>query len=300
MNKDKVINELVSAHKTKLEAELQSGQLLGEKGKGRQLYLYLSSYKSVVLVEIGRLRSETFRHTGLGVCSAYDLDDYDFQYEHMILWDSTEKAIIGAFRIMPCSKSKSTKFVSPLYTQTIFQYSDKFKAKYFDQTIEMGRMFICRSHWGSRSMDYLWYGMAYYFTLHPEFRYFLTALSIPSFFSPCAKKIIQEFCTVQFPDNANSASALHPYSINADTKKFSEQLDNILDDKERFQFLQAKLSEMKLELPVLFKNTKVFHRKGVRFLAFGLDTGFSDAFDGLMFADIHRMQTSLLNRYTSN
>lgn len=55
---------------------------------------------------------------------------------------------------------------------------------------------------------------------------------------------------------------------------------------------------MGLSFPMLFKNTEVFHRDGVRFIAFGYDKAFSNAFDGLMFADTQRIQKLTLDRYT--
>lgn len=184
--------------KNMLDLEIKKGELLGQKGANKQLYLYKSCHACAVLLEIGRLREKTFRLMGLGTGKTYDLDNYDFYYDHLILWDDHEKIIIGAYRLMPCAEVLETlksDVEPPLYTQTIFQYSETFREEYFSQTVEIGRIFIRSSHWGTSSLNYLWFGMAYYFARVPALKYFLCALSIPAEFSDAQKSVMVNFLT---------------------------------------------------------------------------------------------------------
>jgi len=115
--------------KSMLEMDIQNGILLGKKGANKELYLYRSETTSVVLLELGRLRELTFRELGLGTGKKYDLDAYDYYYDHLILWDKEDQSIIGSYRLIPCLRAlenRATMPSAPLYTQTIFNYSDRF------------------------------------------------------------------------------------------------------------------------------------------------------------------------------
>ncbi|MCK5881796.1 MAG: GNAT family N-acetyltransferase [Sinobacterium sp.] len=280
-----------------------SGILLSERGADKQIYLYKASTETPVLLELGRLREETFRSVGLGTGKGYDLDGYDFYYEHLILWDDTQSCIIGSYRLLPCSESitPSEQQCSPaLYTETIYQLSDAFKADYFPTTVEIGRVFIQKKYWGTKSLDYLWFGMAYYFDRKPELKYFICALSIPAAFSPYAKQLMVEFYSRAFPCDETLATAIYPYELNNKftTSKFFNGLSELISEKSQFKFLRKHLSDFGYKFPMLYKNTEIFHRDGVKFLSFGHDKGFSSALDGLMLADTSKMRIKVKTRYT--
>ena len=286
-------------NKVDLATDIKTGTLLTEKGKGKQLYLYTADYASPVLLELGRLREDTFRAIGLGSGKDCDIDQYDFSYEHLILWDDVKQAIIGGYRLMECRKALDNDI--PLYTQSIYQFSDTFIDQYFDQTVEMGRVFVQKSYWGTRSLDYLWYGMAYYFAAKPQHHYFVCALSIPTAFSPYARQLMVEFYSRLFPCEERLATSLHPYkSSNINTGNFFNKLSDIISQKARFKFLKKYLEEMGFDFPMLYKNTDIFHQDGVQFISFGYDQGFSNALDGLMLADTRRIRSLTRNRYTSD
>ncbi|NRB39524.1 MAG: GNAT family N-acetyltransferase [Pseudomonadales bacterium] len=284
--------------KAELSKDIKTGKLLAEKGRGKQLYLYTADYESPVLLELGRLREETFRAVGLGSGKSCDIDEYDFSYEQLILWDDDKQAIIGGYRLMECRKAQENNIA--LYTQSIYQYSDEFIDEYFDHTVEMGRVFVQKSYWGTRSLDYLWYGMAYYFAEKPNHHYFVCALSIPTAFSPYARQLMVEFYSRLFPSEKQLATSLFPYkSSNIDTGNFFNKLTDIIGQKARFKFLRKYLEEMGFNFPMLYKNTDIFHKDGVKFISFGYDQGFSNALDGLMLADTRRIRSLTRNRYTS-
>jgi len=284
-----------------LETELKAGMLLGSKGLDKQIYLYASNRITCVLEEIGRLREQTFRCIGLGTGKDCDLDQYDISYDHLVLWDDQAKEIVGSYRLKPCAEAKSLPGnETGLYTQSIYQLSDKFIQEYFVETVEIGRVFIQEKYWGTRSLDYLWYGMAYYFELKPHLRYFICALSIPPNFSPYAKQIMVDFYTRHFGNDETLATALYPYTGCVNTATFFEKLAGIFQTRAKFKFLKTYVAELGFKFPMLYKNTEIFHRDGVKFISFGYDKGFSDALDGLMFADTHRMRVKTKSRYTDS
>jgi putative hemolysin len=52
-----------------------------------------------LFTEIGRLREATFREVGEGTNKSTDIDEYDFYYYHLLIWDHDERKIVGAYRI---------------------------------------------------------------------------------------------------------------------------------------------------------------------------------------------------------
>ena len=285
-------------NKSELSKDIQTGKLLAEKGHGKQLYVYTANYESPVLLELGRLREETFRAVGLGSGKSCDIDAYDLSYDHLILWDNDKQSIIGAYRLMECRKAKENNIA--LYTESIYTYSDTFIDEYFDETVEMGRVFVQKSYWGTRSLDYLWYGMAYYFADKPNHHYFVCALSIPTAFSPYARQLMVEFYSRLFPSDKKLVTSLYPYkSSNIDTGNFFTKLAGVIGHKARFKFLRKYLESMGFNFPMLYKNTDIFHKDGVKFISFGYDQGFSNALDGLMLADTRRIRSLTRTRYTS-
>ncbi|VTN14391.1 Uncharacterised protein [Raoultella terrigena] len=51
--------------------------------------------------ELGRLREIAFRAGGEGSGKRRDVDGYDDDYLHLILWDEEDLEIVGAYRFMP-------------------------------------------------------------------------------------------------------------------------------------------------------------------------------------------------------
>ncbi len=94
-----------------------------------------------ILHEICRLREETFRQVGEGSGEARDMDQFDGDYTHLVLWDTANKCLVGAYRVR-CFASDDAKSILPkLYTASLFSYSSNF----FDNcqnSMELGRAFV--------------------------------------------------------------------------------------------------------------------------------------------------------------
>jgi putative hemolysin len=55
--------------------------------------------------EIGRLREVTFRGVGEGTGRARDLDRFDAYYEHLFIWHTANRQIVGAYRLAAATRS---------------------------------------------------------------------------------------------------------------------------------------------------------------------------------------------------
>ena len=62
---------------------------------------YFVPYAAVpnLMYEIGRKREEAFRTVGEGTYQPLDLDTFDRNYHHLILWDTEKKLVVGSYRI---------------------------------------------------------------------------------------------------------------------------------------------------------------------------------------------------------
>ncbi len=79
-------------------------ETLGTTPDGKVVYLYRRGEEGYVpiLRELGRLREIAFRAVGEGSGKRRDLDSYDDDYLHLILWDEKELEIVGAYRAANC------------------------------------------------------------------------------------------------------------------------------------------------------------------------------------------------------
>jgi putative hemolysin len=67
--------------------------------KNYEVFIVPTSVIPNIIREIGRLREITFREIGEGTNKSVDLDEYDIYYNHLFIWDTDAKLIVGAYRI---------------------------------------------------------------------------------------------------------------------------------------------------------------------------------------------------------
>jgi len=116
------------ARRRALKKELYDATLLGETSDGKKIFLYDYIVDSPVIHEIGRLRELTFRTVEEGTGTAIDIDAYDSDYRHLVLWDDNDLEIVGAYRIAECNNIVKNKGVKGLYSNTLFEFHDEFQA----------------------------------------------------------------------------------------------------------------------------------------------------------------------------
>ena len=123
-----------------IQAELDQAEILGQTSGKNTIFLVDSSNQSVVLEEIGRLRERTFRFVGEGTGQCKDLDKFDQYYRHLILWDASDREIVGAYRLGEIWKWPHNERCL-LYSATLFDYTED-AAKLFAAGLELGRSFV--------------------------------------------------------------------------------------------------------------------------------------------------------------
>jgi hypothetical protein len=248
--------------------------------------------------EIGRLREISFRQVGEGTGKGRDLDRYDRDCRHLILWDEDELEIAGAYRIAEVSRLLKQTDSRGIYSQSLFKYDNAKMQPYFEQGIELGRSFVNPKYWGKRSLDYLWYGIGAYLNRYPNIRYLFGPVSLSNTYPDIAKALITQFYQHYFPDTEKLAKAYFPYQP---TSIEQMSVDSILrgeDYKTDFVALRRQLSNMNVTVPTLYKQyADVCEASGVRFIDFNIDADFGYCIDGLVMIDLHSLKPAKRKRY---
>lgn len=281
-----------------IRRELQQAELLGETADNKKIYLFKYQPDSVVMHEIGRLRELTFRQVGEGTGKRRDIDKYDRDYRHLILWDEQELAIAGAYRLGEVKRIQDQNDSRGIYSQELFNYDTDKMQPYFERGIELGRSFVSPKYWGRRSLDYLWYGIGAYLKRYPEIRFLFGPVSLSNSYPDFAKALIVSYYQHYFSDADNLATARVPYSLDKPHQQRVAQtlLGTNADDD--FTAMREQLTHMNVTVPTLYKQyADVCEPGGVRFIDFNIDADFGHCIDGLVMVDLDKLKPAKRKRY---
>ncbi|MFX4266608.1 GNAT family N-acyltransferase [Aliarcobacter butzleri] len=282
--------------KIDLYNELKKSPLLGQTNDGKKIYLYDYVEDSIVLKELGRLREISFRKVGEGVNKKRDIDKYDVYYQHIILYDKNELEIVGAYRIGNSDVIFKEFGTKGFYSNTLFQFNDEFMF-YLQNSIELGRSFVQPKYWGTRALDYLWYGIGAYVKANPNIKYMFGPVSISGAFPAIAKDMLVFYYNYYYSSEKNLVEARTPFSYSShiyDIKEFFT-----LEDKKRdFKSLKIALSNIGVNVPTLYKQySELTLDDGVKFLDFNVDKNFGDCIDSFILVEIDKIKDSMKQRY---
>lgn len=282
--------------KIDLYNELKKSPLLGQTNDGKKIYLYDYIEDSIVLKELGRLREISFRKVGEGVNKKRDIDKYDVYYQHIILYDKNELEIVGAYRIGNSDVIFKEFGTKGFYSNTLFQFNDEFMF-YLQNSIELGRSFVQPKYWGTRALDYLWYGIGAYVKANPNIKYMFGPVSISGAFPAIAKDMLVFYYNYYYSSEKNLVEARTPFSYSSHIHDIKEFFT--LEDKKRdFKSLKIALSNIGVNVPTLYKQySELTLDDGVNFLDFNVDKNFGDCIDSFILVEIDKIKDSMKQRY---
>lgn len=282
--------------KIDLYNELKKSPLLGQTNDGKKIYLYDYVEDSIVLKELGRLREISFRKVGEGVNKKRDIDKYDIYYQHIILYDKNELEIVGAYRIGNSDMIFKEFGTKGFYSNTLFQFNDEFMF-YLQNSIELGRSFVQPKYWGTRALDYLWYGIGAYVKANPNIKYMFGPVSISGAFPAIAKDMLVFYYNYYYSSEKNLVEARTPFSYSSHIHDIKEFFT--LEDKKRdFKSLKIALSNIGVNVPTLYKQySELTLDDGVKFLDFNVDKNFGDCIDSFILVEIDKIKDSMKQRY---
>lgn len=184
----------------------------GRTADGKAIYLWQRNGEedAPLLRELGRLREIAFRAVGEGSGKRRDIDGYDDDYLHLILWDEEDLEIVGAYRFMPTAIQLAKRGLEGIYSYSLFHYDGRMD-DVLQHGIELGRSFIQPRYWGRRGLDYLWSGIGAYLARYPHYRYLFGPVSISGGLPPAARDLLVAFYRLWFPATHPLAESRRPY-----------------------------------------------------------------------------------------
>jgi putative hemolysin len=276
----------------RIHDELARLERIGETHDGKAIYVGQLCSDSALLMEIARLREITFRAVGEGTGRRLDTDRYDTWYEHIVLWDAAQNEIAGAYRVAHCARVLGARGLNGLYTAALFDYDPRM-LPLIERGLELGRSFVQPKYWGTRSLDYLWFGIGAYLRRHPEVRFLFGPVSISAALPQAAREQLVAYYSRYYADGSRLARSRNPFVFSGPRPEFG-----LLDADQSFEVLRHNLEAMGAKVPILYKQyTELCEPGGANFLAFGVDPDFAGAVDGLIMVDLARLKPRKRARY---
>lgn len=249
--------------------------------------VFFASAKEIpnLLHEIGRLREITFREVGEGTNKEIDLDQFDKDYHHLLLWDREAKRLAGAYR-MGLGKEIYKKYgINGFYIQTLFRIEPELH-QMMSNTIEMGRAFIVGEYQQKpMPLFLLWKGIVHVTLRYPEYKYLMGGVSISNKFSDFSKSLMIEFMKSHYYD-PYIAQYIHPkkeYKVKLKDADKDFVFDSTKADMQKFDKIIDEIEPGALRIPVLIKK---YVKQNARLVAFNVDPKFNNAVDGLMYIKV--------------
>lgn len=244
--------------------------LLGEGAF--QVFCTRSHAIPCALLEIGRLRAETYRDAGEGTGAAVDLDAFDDAYRHLFVWDRRRKVIVGAYRLGETDRIVAERGVAGLYTRTLFRYDERLLDR-LPPALELGRSFVRKEYQRSYSaLLLLWKGIGRFIATHPHYRILFGPVSVSARYSDHSRQLLMAFLEQNHRDGelASLIEALNPPPR------------------------PTVVAASKPDVPVLLRQ---YLKLNAKLIGFNVDRDFGDALDALMMVDLADVDPAILNRY---
>ncbi len=285
-----------SEDRKNIKKELKKAVTLGSTNDGKKIYLFTYIPDSYVLKEIGRLREISFRKINEGVNKKRDTDKFDKYYKHIILWDEDELEIVGAYRIGVAEDIYKEYGFEGFYANSLFKFKQPFLS-YMENSIELGRSFVQPKYWGTRALDYLWYGIGAYLKNNPHIKYMYGPVSLSANFPQYAKELLVDFYSTYYPSKRKLVEPQNSFLY--ETTDIALLNPFSFDDyKNDFKLLKDTLKNMNVVVPTLYKQySELCDDGGVQFCGFNIDPLFSNCVDGFIIVSVDKIKESKRARY---
>ncbi|HTF05853.1 MAG TPA: GNAT family N-acyltransferase [Bacteroidia bacterium] len=286
-----------------IEKQLQHCRLLKTSCRGNfELYVFRHRTESPLLLEIGRLRELSFRHSGSGTGKSLDLDEFDtgtFANQQLIAWDPVAKKIAGGYRLQHCTDAFDGHSNYFLPSGELFQFSEEFRRSYLPVTMELGRSWI-QPAYQSRSenprsvfvLESLWEGIGIVAQSTPHTEFLFGKVTIPRSYPVHARDLILSMLNYYFRKNSGLVQARHNLNISPHMDMFFKGLP-----------LQQGLTELKrtlkfygLQVPPL---VSAYLKLSDEMMVFDttINTGFGQVPDTAIMHEIAKLKPEKRERY---
>ena len=268
--------------------------LLAEQGK-YQVFLADAASMPSLLAEIGQLRERTFRAVGEGTGLACDLDRFDNHYQHLFLWNSARREVVGSYRLGKVDEILKKQGADGLYTNTLF----KLKPGLLDRlgpALEMGRSFVRREYQGQAiPLALIWRGIGEYLVRNPTYKVLFGPVSISKEYEGFSRRLMVEFLAKRC-GHEMLGPLVKPRNPLRDrlSRQEREALAELVRDADDVSALVSDIETDRKGLPILLRH---YLRLNAFLLSFNLDASFGNCIDGLIVVDLRTAEPKLLRRF---
>lgn len=256
-----------------------------------EVYLSPPGKSIQLLNEIGRLREITFRQVGEGSGKERDLDEYDRDFYHLILWDSEAQCIAGAYRLgMGPDLHQRPGYRSILYD---FYHKNAQTEHLLKNAMLMGRAFVIPSYQQKPfPLFLLWNGIMEVLKMRPDISYLIGQTSLPNTYHNYSKLLITEFLWKHFSDAENRKFFVPFHALRMRRNPLISQWVSLSksEDIKRMDKIIECIEPDGAKTPMLFKR---YIDQNAKCIGINVDPEFQNSIDILM---LTRIDEILLGR----
>lgn len=255
-------NIIEKVERTLIKEELKRATFIRHTRKcNNEIYVVEAAEFPHIMNEIGRLREIAFRNGGGGTGKSVDIDEFDTMTppcRQLFVWDPEAEEILGGYRFLLGEDIKFNADGSPRIAMShLFEFSQEFKDKYLQNTIELGRSFVALEYQSSKAgakglfaLDNLWDGLGGIIRIYPQTKYLLGKFTMYTSFPIIGRNMLMNFLRIYFPDNDNLIWAHNPIDTSANDADF-ETLFVKDDYKKDYLTLNSEIRALGSNIPPL-------------------------------------------------
>jgi putative hemolysin len=278
-------------------SELEEGYKVWTE-KNYEVYITPAALIPHTLREIGRLRELTFREVGEGTNKSIDIDGYDIYYNHLFIWDTEAKMIVGAYRIGKGDEIFYSYGKKGFYTAELFKIKSQF-GEILSKSLELGRSWI-RKEYQQKPLPLflLWKGILKYLIDNPQYRYLIGPVSISNSFSKFSKSLMVNFIYRHHFDHEMAQMVKPRKQFKVDFSKIDA--DILTASNSSLKSLDSLISEIEsghIKVPVLLRQYIALNAK---IICFNIDPKFSDSLDGFLVLNLKNIPQDMLEKLGKN
>lgn len=266
--------------------------------KNFEVFITPTAHIPNIIKEIGRLREVTFRAVGEGTNKSTDLDGYDIYYNHLFIWDTVSKMVVGAYRIGKGDEIFYSYGKKGFYTAELFKIKSQFYPVLMN-SLELGRSWI-RKEYQKKPLPLflLWKGILKYLIDNPKYRYLIGPVSISNAFSQFSKSLIVDFIYQNHFDYEMADMVKPRKKFKVDYSKID--VDILTKNNSSLKNLDHLITEIEtshIKVPVLLRQYIALNAK---IICFNIDPKFSDCLDGFLVLDLENVPQDMLDKLGKN
>ena len=264
--------------------------------KGFAIYRAKGTEIPDTLLELGRLREETFRSVGEGTGLERDIDQFDAYYDHFWAWEKSRREISGAYRIGRVDEILAQHGAKGVYTNTLFNLDALLQEDFKTGTLEAGRSFVRPEYQRGLSLLLIWSGLGRFIARETRYRNLMGPVSISNEFQESSKHLMVSYLMKHHPHaKADLVRAKNPPKFDSELtpQELTALVDASINLSSLQEFVRKAERNPRAQIPQLIK---LYLELGVRFLAFHKDESFN-SIDGLIWLEIPNIPHEIGVRY---